>query len=205
MPNIDESNNVIVFSKPGHEPILTVTLPVGTYEVEDLNNYIAKEYKKIAFQYTIDDNDKEVVVTSSFKLVVNHVTMHCEITCEHPIDFTRPRSFCRLLGFNPRHLPPYTICISDYPVSITSITSVRVDCNVIVGSFHNGSQSHTLHEFSPNVAPGYRIIEIPRQIVYYPLNTNVLDTIRIALRNQEGCPINLKNEELSVRLHIKHK
>lgn len=205
MPNIDESNNVIVFSKPGQEPVLTVTLPVGTYEVDDLNSFIAKEYRKIAYVYTVIEKDKDVKMTSAFKLQVNHTTLHCEITCGHPIDFTRPKSFCRLLGFNPRHLEPYKINISDYNVAISSITSIRVDCNVIAGSYHNGTQSHTLHEFSPTVAPGYRIIEVPRQIVYYPLNTNVLDTIRIALRNQEGHTVNLQDEELSVRLHIKHK
>jgi len=69
-------------------------------------------------------------------------------------------------------------------------------------SFNNGKHCHTIHEFYPNVPPGYKIIEFPTHLVFYPLNSTSITHASITLKNQNNELVNLRRELISIRLLI---
>lgn len=182
IPNIDEDNNkfYIVDSEP-------IIIPTGSYEIEHIEEYLKPILEKLKI---------------IFSLKANNNTLKSVIECSKAIDFQPSDSIARLLGFTPQVLEANKTHISNLPVSILKINSLRVDCNVVAGSFVNGQRVHTLHEFFPAVPPGYKIIEKPTQVIYLPLTTKKLENVQIRV-NQDGGRVNFRGEIISVRLHIK--
>ena len=56
------------------------------------------------------------------------------------------------------------------------------------------------HRFT--VPIGYKIIEFPTKINYFPLNTNKLDVIRCELKDQDGNLLNIPSERKFISLKI---
>jgi len=79
---------------------------------------------------------------------------------------------------------------------------IYIDSNLVMGSFVNGMQCHTIHEFYPNVPPGYKIIEVPTHLVFYPLNSTYITHASVILKNQNNELIDLRGEPVSIRLLI---
>jgi len=75
---------------------------------------------------------------------------------------------------------------SDTLVNITKTNCIYINSNLVMGSFNNGKQCHTIHEFYPNVPAGYKIIEVPTHLVFYPLNTTSVTHASIILKNQDN-------------------
>ena len=69
----------------------------------------------------------------------------------------------------------------------------------------NNSPAHTLHEFSSNVSPGYKLDEIPENIIYLPVNVQELSTIKIWIVDQDDRLINSRGEEITLRIHSRPK
>lgn len=85
------------------------------------------------------------------------------------------------------------------------VDGIRVECNIVCGSYDNGRESHVVHKFYPNVGPGYNIVEIPNTIIYLPVNVGSVNNVSIALPDQDGNLVNLRNERLFIRLHMRQK
>ena len=45
-PNIDETNNVFVYSPDNGNSLVKIKIPVGSYEIDDINNTIQHEMEK---------------------------------------------------------------------------------------------------------------------------------------------------------------
>ena len=69
-------------------------------------------------------------------------------------------------------------------------------------SYINNKQTHTVHEFSAIVASGYKIVEVPN-INYLPLNTRRISNLTVKLVDQDGNLINVREETITIRLHLK--
>ena len=108
-----------------------------------------------------------------------------------------------MLGFSRRVLESNTINYSDNPVDITKINTISIECNVINGSYINDAASHTIHQFSLRVSPGYKITEVPANVIYLPINTRRISTLELKVTDQEGNLINFRDENFSIRLHLK--
>lgn len=165
----------------------------GSYEIEDISQYIRER---------ISTRDGRA---AQFSLKANNNTLQTVIKSPNErIDFQKPNTIGPLLGFTARVLDPgIKRHVSDLPVNIIKVNTIKVDCNLVRGAYENGKESHTIHEFYPQVGPGYKMVEIPRTIIYLPLNTKRITTIAVALRDQDGRLLNLRGELLSVRLHLK--
>jgi hypothetical protein len=59
-------------------------------------------------------------------------------------------------------------------------------------SYINNKQAYTVHEFSSIVASGYKIVEVPANIIYLPLNTRRISNLPVKLVDQDGNLINFK-------------
>lgn len=119
------------------------------------------------------------------------------------VHFDRANSIGSILGFTKRKLVAGLKHESDIPVNILKVNSVRIECNITSNSYINSERSHTIHEFYPNVAPGYKIIELPNTIIYLPVTVPSIDNITIKIVDQNGDLVNFRGENISIRLHLK--
>lgn len=184
IPNVDHRNNLL------HIEDEVIEIPVGSYEIDDIDDYISRALKAI--------KSKAIV-----SIRANNNTLKSEIKSTHKIYFNKPNSIGSLLGFSKRELDINILNESDLPVNIIKVNVIRIECNIIFGSFINNTSVHTLHEFSPKVSPGYKIIEVPRNVIYLPVNVERISSLTLKLLDQDGDLINFRGETITIRLHLK--
>lgn len=185
IPNIESTNNKFHYAKNE-----VLEIPEGAYELQDISGYIRQNLKMKGI---------------TFNLYCNNNTLKTIICCGEEIHFEKDSSLGPLLGFGKKILKANILHESQLPINILSTTVVRVECDIISGSYIDGKPSHIIHEFAPNVPPGYRIIEIPKNIIYFPVNQSNVNTINIRLLDIKNNLINLRGEEVQLYLHIKRR
>lgn len=184
IPNIDSRNNKFHYNSDE-----VIEIPEGAYELQDISDYLKSNVKK----------------GNTFSLFCNNNTLKTFIYCSKDIHFEKENSLGNVLGFGKQTLKANIIHESQLPVNILSTTVVRIECDIVSGSYINGKSSHIIYEFAPNVPPGYRIIEIPKNIVYFPVNQNNISSINVRLLDINNNLINLRGEEVQLYLHIKKR
>lgn len=185
VPNIDEKCNLFHIGED------VIQIPVGSYELEDIADFIKDEYE-------YKNREKSVYIEA------NNNTMQMEVESTHDaIHFEKPNSVGQLFGFDPRTLEPGKEHFSDRPANISSINLLRVECSIVTSTYINDSSAHTLHEFAISVPPGYKIDEMPRNLIYLPVNCREISSLTIRIVDQKGNLINFREEEVTLRLHLK--
>ena len=182
IPNIDEGNNKFYVGE------IEVTIPTGAYDIVDIEKYLQKELALSGITLSLKPNNN---------------TLRSVIKCSETIDFELPETIGELLGFSPRKLEKNKEYESDLPVDILKVKAIRVDCNIIAGSYLNNQKVHTIHQFFPKVNPGFMIIEKPSQIIYLPITVKSIDFIELRIVDQDGNLINFGGEEIIIRIHVK--
>lgn len=188
IPNVEENkNNNLYFSNN-----VSVTLPTGSYEIGDINKSIINELKR----------QKSSI---KFNLTANNNTLKSEIYCNSEVDFTKPHTHATLLGFNEGDkLTPNETHISPNQVNIIKVDVIRITCNIVRGSYRDGVEGHVLHEFYPNVSPGFKIVEKPKTVKYLSINKhNSLSEFYIRLEDQNGDLVNFRGESINLRVDIR--
>lgn len=149
----------------------------------------------------IKDELENVGIT--FTLTVNEFTQKCTINCSEELHFNRSQSIHRLFGYDITFIEAYHETTAHYPVTITTLNNIVVECDIVSGSYTNGKPGHSIHEFAPTVAPGFKIIEVPKHVVYLPINRPTIQSIEIRIKDQDGHLIDFQNEKITCRIHIK--
>ena len=108
-----------------------------------------------------------------------------------------------LLGFNEETVEGIGEHEGSSIVNILKVNSIFVNCDLVSGSFVNGSPEPVLYSFFPNVPPGYKVIETPGSPVYLPVSQNYIESIRLWLTDQDRNAINLRGETLTCWLVIR--
>lgn len=189
IPNIDESNNKFYYG--GDKEII---IPKGSYELSSINTYIQDNIRK-----EIDEDPDNI-----FILRANNNTLKSEIKCKYSIDFSKPNTIGSILGFSNKNLlEPDKWYESDITVKMIKVNIIRIECNITAGAYSNGKIVHTIHEFFPNVEPGYKISETPSNVIYLPIIVRVIDRINLRVVDQTGDLVDFGDEEVTIRLHIR--
>ena len=117
-------------------------------------------------------------------------------------DFRRNNSINNFLGFDSKH---YSTGFheSENMVNILTINSILVNIDIISGSYVNGSTQPTIYSFFPDVSPGYKVIENPHNLLYLPTTSDTMHSISIWLTDQNGNELNLREENLLMRFHLR--
>ncbi|KAL4091149.1 hypothetical protein QTP88_025886 [Uroleucon formosanum] len=186
IPNIEPGCNTIAFRNLINNNEYVI-IPTGTYELDQLESII----QKMMPEYI-----------SFFELKANSTTLKCSISCSHDVDLSVGNSIAKLLGFRNVLYTTGATHESENIVNIMKINCIKVECNLITGSFCDGTPSQTIHELYPTVPAGYKIVELPRHPVFYGLNTRSITKVNIVLKDQNDCLINLRGEPITVRLQI---
>ena len=121
---------------------------------------------------------------------------------DYQVDFNHQNSIAKILGFT---CAKYTEGFhqSEYVVNVLSINSILVNIDIISGSYVNGTTKNTIYSFFPKVSRGYKIIETPRNLVYLPLTLDIIDSLGVLITDQDDNLLNLRNEKLTIRIHIR--
>lgn len=162
-------------------------IPKGSYEIADIINLLKER-------------------EPSINISVNKNTGKCSIEISDPgvkIDFTRKNTIRSILGFDSKIIEPNKKYIADHPVNINDINVIRVDCNIASGSYINDKRTHNIHEFYPQSEIGYKLIEVPKNLIYHPVIERVIQYLRINITDQNGELIDFRGETITCRIHIK--
>jgi hypothetical protein len=194
IPNIKEgfNNKLHYYKKKDKDNQFTkideITIPTGSYEIDDLCTLI-----------------QDVLGKENIKIEGNNNTLKTEVTSKYYLDFSQKHSVGSILGF-PSTTPVLEANVkhvSSNTVSILTLNTIDITCNIIQGSYRNGENRHILHTFYPAVPPGYKIIERPQNLVYLPLNTSYISDIVLNVLDQDGNIVDFRGETITVRIHIK--
>lgn len=194
IPNVTENvNNQLHYyrtkSKEGTFSNLEVaTFQTGSYEIDDIDHELKKQ-----------------LGAENIDIKANNSLLRVQLKSNYYIDFTQPQSIGSLLGFlnSSDILPPGKTHIATNTVNIIKVNTINITCNIIRGSYKNGSDSHILHTFYPEVSPGFKIVEKPHNLVYLPVSTSVISDIELNVLDQDDNLVDFRGENISIRLHIK--
>ena len=189
-PNIDETNNVFVYSPDNGNSLVKIKIPEGSYEIDDINNTIQHEMEKRGHH---DPINKDYYINIS----ANSNTLKSVFILEkdYQVDFNHQNSLAKVLGFTGAK---YTEGFhkSENVVNILIINSILVNINIISGSYVNGTTKNTIYPFFPKVSPGYNL-------VYLPIILDTIDSLNVSITDQDDHLRNLRNEMLTIRFHIR--
>ena len=196
-PNIDETNNVFVYSPDNGNSWVKIKIPEGSYEIDDINNTIQHEMEKRGHYDEINED-------YYINIAPNTNTLKSVLILEkgYQVDFNHQNSLARVLGFTGAK---YTEGFheSENVVDILRINSILVNIDIISGSYVNGTTKSTIYSFFPDVSPGYKIIESPVNLVYLPITLDTIDSLNVKITDQDYHLLNLRNEKLIIRFHIR--
>ena len=196
-PNIDETNNVFVYSPDNGNSWVKIKIPEGSYEIDDINNTIQHEMEKRGHYDEINED-------YYINIAPNTNTLKSVLILEkgYQVDFNHQNSLAKILGFTGAK---YTEGFheSENVVDILRINTILVNIDIISGSYVNGTTKSTIYSFFPDVSPGYKIIESPVNLVYLPITLDTIDSLNVAITDQDYHLLNLRNEKLTIRFHIR--
>jgi len=156
-PNIDSSNNVFRYSPDGSQWV-DIRIPEGSYDLIDIAETIKIAMKRNGHN---DDAIKITANTNTLKSIMG-------IQGDFIVDLRVRNSIASVLGFR-NQVYKEGIHESESVANILSINSILVNSDIIGGSYVNGRTQNTIYSFFPNVSPGYKIVENPRNLVYLPV------------------------------------
>lgn len=179
--NLRERGWIVTANKNG-------IVPKGMYEVADIEAIGKNTVSKNGF----------------FELKINSVTQTTELFCSEPITFSE--NVAKLLGFKSNH--QYTgnkMHSSPNHTNILPLSMILVHASLADGAYVNGERTHSIHSFFPQVPPGYRIIEAPNTLIYYPVIFSSLNNVMVEVLDENGKLIDFNGETVSISIHLKRK
>lgn len=189
IPNVDRRNNIFSW---GEDDKFKFEIPPGSYELKDLIEIINT-------RITLLDDEAVIVFTPNIH------TAKVKIGTNRRINFEIPNSVGSVLGFKNKILEPDNIYEPDEEVRILKVNAICIDCNIAVGSFLNSKPVHIIHQFFPTVPYGYKIVESPLNILYYPVSVKTINNLTVKIIDQSGHLIDFRGEEITIRLHLRKK
>ena len=186
-PNIDETNNVFVYSPDNGNSWVKIKIPEGSYEIDDINNTIKHEMEKRGHYDSINE-DHYINISANSNTLKSVLIIKSGYQVDQVLGFTGAKYE---EGFHE----------SENVVDILRINSILVNIDIISGSYVNGTTKSTIYSFFPKVSPGYKIIESPVNLVYLPITLDTIDSLNIVITDNHL--LNLRNEKLTIRFHIR--
>lgn len=172
-----------------------LTIPKGTYEVEDLIAYII--------------NDSEIKkIEPNLSLKLNKNTLRVSIYAENSvIDIPPPdlgSAVLPVLGFQYGRYDPKIWHRASTPVDIMPINTIKIRCNLIDSNFDNLKRGdNTIYEFPLNAEVGEKIIERPNTVAYYKSTVDNIFTLTLSIVDQDNNLVDFCGERISINLKLR--
>lgn len=189
IPNVDERNNIFVW---GDQDQYQIKIEEGSYEMDHI-------IKILLDQVELQNSDTILIIKPDVH------TAKVSIQCNRRINFSVQNSIGSLLGFEKKMLEPDYTHFSDHEVKVLKVNSLSIDCDIAVGSYLNDDPVHIIHQFFPTVPVGYKIVEAPLTILYFPVSVKTINNITVKIIDQDNSLVNFRQETITVRLHLRKK
>ena len=198
IPNITPKNNAFRYSPDEGANWIVVDIPTGSYDIEDINDVIQRGMKENGHW---DAANEEFYVS----LLANPNTMKAILNVEnnYQVNFKSGNSLRKLLGFGSKIYSASQE--SERVVDILGVNSILVNTNITSGSYVNGTNKPTIYSFFPNVSPGHKIVEHPKNLIYLPITLHVIHSLQVTLTDQNFDILDLRGENVTIRFHIREK
>ena len=201
IPNIEAGrNNRLKIKVPGKMDFKIFTLDTGAYELAIIAQQLS-EWIELTYPHLKN-------VQENFKLIGNEATSKAEFLLkdDYGVDFNVEHSICELLGFKKdRNFHGIGRYVASEIVNIVNVTQLIFNCSLTESNYINGRETPFLYNCGINVPVGYRLGRELTDISYKNLTTSQISHIRIWIVDQNGAPINLRNDDLVVTLSLKLK
>ena len=198
IPNIEEgANNSLKIKVPGHE-YKVFSLDTGAYELGMIGSQIVEWIK-----LTYPKLDK---VEDNFKLIGNEATSKAEFVLKdgYGVDFSVQSSMYELLGFDKdQKIEGAERYVAKRIINIVNVTQLVFNCSLTESNFVNGQESPFLYNCGIDVPVGYRLFRELTDISYKRLTTSQISHIRLWIVDQDGAPVNLRKDKLTVTLSLR--
>lgn len=185
IPNIDSRNNSFIYYDES-DTRREIIIEDGIYELYDIEHELKSKLGK-----------------DSVSIKPNPNTLKCEFFCKYKVDFKADNSVGRLFGMGKIETQANSTTMSSDTISISKVNSISVEVSIVDGSYINGIASNCIYKCFITTPPGFRIIEIPTNVIYLPLNTNEIDRIVVRLVDEQRNLLNFRGEEISLELNLK--
>lgn len=197
IPNVSTTNNTFVYSSNNGTAWNTITLPEGSYEVKQINEEIQRQLE--TNEVNVDKSNPPISVGANTATLRAFVEI---FSPTHQVDMTRS-TIRGILGFNPQTLG-IGYNEGGNPVDIMPVNSILVNCDLINGSFLEGAQQPVIYSFFPDESPGFKVVKEPSKPIYFPISqAGIVSGIRFWLTDQNGKQLNLRGENVTIRIHIR--
>ena len=200
IPNIENGkNNNLKIKVPGHD-YKVFSLDTGAYELSMIQSQI-QEWIKITYP-------KLEKVEENFKLTGNEATSKAEFIFKdhYGVDFNVQSSMYELLGFDKdQKIEGAGKYIAKKIINIVNVTQLIFNCSLTESNYVNGRESPFLYNCGINVPVGYRLFRELTDISYKNLTTSQISHIRLWIVDQDGAPVNLRKDTLTVTLSLRLK
>ena len=198
IPNIEDGkNNALKIKVPGHDYKL-FKLDTGAYELSLIQDQIV-EWIKLSYP-------KLEKVEENFKLVGNEATSKAEFIFkgDYSVDFNVKNSMHELLGFDKdSKIEGAGRYIAKNIINIANVTQLVFNCSLTESNYVNGQESPFLYNCGINVPAGYKLFRELTDISYKNLTTSQISHIRLWIVDQDGAPVNLRKDKLTVTLSLR--
>jgi len=198
IPNIDKGNNILTVGKIGDKVFKEIKIEPGCYGLLDLNKEITRMLKEFGG-----------LMENAVSFEPNYSTFKCVMVLKagFQVDFTAKDSLRQILGFDEKVYKADKGAAkrieSEHVVNIMKVNSIFIHCDLVSGSYVNGRPSPILYSFFPMADPGDKIIVEPNEYIYLPIELDVIRHMTVWLTDQELNPINLREETLTIGLHLR--
>ena len=141
-PNIDETNNVFVYSPDNGNSWVKVKIPEGSYEIDDINNTIQHEMETRGHYDSINE-DYYIIISANSNTLKSVLILEKD----YQVYFNNQNSLAKVLGFTgTKYMEGFHE--SENVVNILRINSILTNIDIIAGSSVNGTtKKHYLFLF----------------------------------------------------------
>ena len=179
-----------------------IKLPKGCYELTEIGASIKK---------VMNWTDKDAKVT----IAENKITLRTSLLIKDKawyVEVPEANSLGKVLGFESK-VYHYQVDqfgkplphVSEKIVNILSVNSILVHCDVISGSMIDGVISPVIFNYSPNVAPGNKIVADPVKPIYLPVSKDNINELNIWVTDQDNKLLDLQGEKIVLTFHMKER
>jgi hypothetical protein len=192
--NIDENNQLFIYSIDKGVTWKTIKIPIGAYELSSITAEITRQMKNNGANSDFIKIESNLNTFSSIIEISND---------NYQVDFSRDKTLRDLLGFNATVLSKGKN-ESPKTVQITSAKAINVHCSLVHQSYDSsGIESDIIYSFPAyKVGIGYKVNEEPNTPRYLPVAQDVIKDIRFRISDNNGKELTFKNEECAFCIYL---
>lgn len=196
-PNVTDNNNNFRYYSGKTSSWVNFKIPIGAYNIDTIQEDI--------IQFELDKrtetkvNDKYAI---TFTANLSSLKTKLVIAAGYRVDFSIDKTINKMFGF--KHII-YTEgeYMSENEIDILDVTSIYVNCDLISGSYINGVNSTVIYSLTPNVPPGYKIVEKANNLVFLPINRTIISSITLWLTDQKRKILDFRGQDVTIRFHLR--